>query len=290
MSYTTRLLPRAGMHVIQRVALTAMLPLCLSVMPAAQAARNTATAAAAAPEVARTATVRADTARTAAQAANTPRPTAPTSAPTRPATSGVTTHGQLRLSASADQDAYVLIHNGENVMHGTLDDLRRAQRLAGNSNAVLWFRTGGKSYVVRDPATLDRLHALYAPVARLGDAQGALGERQGRLGEQQGALGEQIAALAAHDAAAAAAQAHAAIAGDPSASNKAEHAAQQANAAQQRSKQQQMEALATQQAALAAQQAGLAEQQAVASARAEAQARSLMREAIQHGLATLVER
>lgn len=285
MSYTTRLLPRAGTHVIQRVALTAMLPLCLSVMPAAQAAGNTATAAA--PEVARTVTVRADTA---AQAANTPRPTAPTPAPTRPSTSSVTTHGQLRLSASADQDAYVLIHNGENLMHGTLDDLKRAQRLAGNSNAVLWFRSGSKSYVVRDPATLDRLHALYAPVARLGDAQGALGERQGRLGEQQGALGEQMAALAERDAAAAAAQAHAAIAGGPPASSKAEHAAQQANAAQQRSKQQQMEALATQQAALAAQQAGLAEQQAVASARAEAQAQSLMHEAIQQGLAILVER
>ncbi|MEA9796253.1 hypothetical protein VDG07_13045 [Xanthomonas campestris pv. raphani] len=51
-----------------------------------------------------------------------------------------------------------------------------------------------------------------------------------------------------------------------------------------------MEALATQQAALAAQQADLAEQQAVASARAEAQARSLMREAIQQGLATLAGR
>ncbi|EGD07409.1 hypothetical protein LN475_11975 [Xanthomonas vesicatoria] len=126
--------------------------------------------------------------------------------------SDVTTYGHLMLSDRPDQDAYVLFEDGEALMHGSTEDLARTRRLAGGTGALLWFRRGGKSYVVRDPGTLQRIRALYAPVSQLGQAQGALGERQGRLGEQQAALGTQMAAMAARDAAAAVAQARASLA------------------------------------------------------------------------------
>ena len=38
-----------------------------------------------------------------------------------------------------------------------MDDLREAQRLQRNGEELLWFRKGNMEYVVRDPATLERL-------------------------------------------------------------------------------------------------------------------------------------
>ncbi|KTF33484.1 hypothetical protein LMG919_16345 [Xanthomonas vesicatoria] len=204
----------------------------------------------------------------------------------------LTTYGHLMLSDRPDQDAYVLFEDGKALMHGSTEDLARTRRLAGGTGALLWFRRGGKSYVVRDPGTLQRIRALYAPVSQLGNAQGALGERQGRLGEQQAALGTQMAAMAVRDAAAAVAQARASLARDNAAARPATSTSttQQATATKQRSTQQQIEALATQQQALAAQQADLATQQAAASARADGQARQVMHEAIRTGLASPVAR
>ncbi|APO95847.1 hypothetical protein [Xanthomonas vesicatoria] len=204
--------------------------------------------------------------------------------------SDVTTYGHLMLSDRPDQDAYVLFEDGKALMHGSTEDLARTRRLAGGTGALLWFRRGGKSYVVRDPGTLQRIRALYAPVSQLGNAQGALGERQGRLGEQQAALGTQMAAMAARDAAAAVGQARASLARDNATARPATSTTQQATDSKQRSTQQRIEALAKQQQALAAQQADLATQQAAASARADGQARQVMREAIRTGLASPLAR
>ncbi|MEA9554517.1 hypothetical protein VC273_00830 [Xanthomonas nasturtii] len=285
MLHLTPALTRAGLMILLALALTSALTPCLAARSGGQ------------PEIAPASGTQTPAIALApfAAVAATAMPTAP-HAPTPPETSmrtptsDVTTYGHLTLSDHADQDAYVLIQDGEALMHGSTEDLARARRLAGSTGALLWFRNGGKSYVVRDAATLQRIRVLYAPVSQLGEAQGALGERQGRLGEQQAALGMQMAAVAERDAAAAVAQTRASLARDTAAARPATSTTQQANAARQRSTQQQIEALATQQQALAAQQADLATQQAAASARADGQARHAMREAIRNGLASPVTR
>ncbi|WP_146093366.1 hypothetical protein [Xanthomonas pisi] len=274
---------RAGMAAILAIALTSVLTPCLAAPSAGQPepapVSGTPTAIAASAAVAAAAPMPA-----------TPHAPAPLTNSTRTPASDMTTQGHLTLSDHSDQDAYVLMEDGQALMHGSTEDLARARRLAGSTGALLWFRRGGKGYVVRDPATLQRIRALYAPVSQLGQAQGALGERQGRLGEQQAALGTQMAAAAARDAAAAVAQARASLARDNAAVRTTTPVGQQANAASQHSTQQRIEALAAQQQALAAQQADLAAQQAVASARADEQARHILREAIRNGLARPVAR
>lgn len=285
MWHITPVSARAGVAAILALALTSVLTPCLAARSAGQPetapAFGTQTPAIALAPFAAVAATAMPTA---------PHAPAPPATPTRTPAGDVTTYGHLTLSDRPDQDAYVLIEDGEALMHGSTEDLARARRLAGNTGALLWFRNGGKSYVVRDPATLQRIRVLYAPVSQLGEAQGALGERQGRLGEQQAALGTQMATVAARDAAAAVAQARASLTRDTAAARPATSTTQQADAARQRSTQQQIEALATQQQALAAQQADLATQQAAASARADDQARHVMREAIRNGLASPVTR
>ncbi len=105
-------------------------------------------------------------------------------------------------------DSYVLMYGGGDnsvTMSGTTDNLQKARRLRGNSkDGILWFQWSGKEYVVRDPAMLKQVQALYKPVAELGarqgelgGKQGELGARQGKLGAEQGALGAQLGTLAA---------------------------------------------------------------------------------------------
>ncbi|CAE6686170.1 M56 family metallopeptidase [Xanthomonas arboricola] len=258
--------PRFGAALILgAVAITGVLPLRLVAMPAAPA--NAAAPAAAASSTSQTFTT-------------------------------TSTHGQINLSHDPDRDAYVLLQGNDSVMNGSVDDLKHVRRLAGKDGQLMWFRKDGKQYVVRDPDTFKRLNAVYAPVTKLGQAQGALGERQGELGEQLGELGAQMGELGARAADAAAKHVNASLLDTDAraqqaaerAAREAERAVRQAEQAMQRSgAQQRMQALARQQAALATEQADLASQQAAASVRADKEAQRIMREAIAQGLATRIE-
>ncbi|WP_127170079.1 M56 family metallopeptidase [Xanthomonas sp. BRIP62415] len=293
--------PRFGAALILgAVAITGVLPLRLVAMPTAPAVAAAPAATPAKPAAGISNTVAPASAAPATAAANAApaNAAAPAAAAASTSQTSTTTHGQINLSHDPDRDAYVLLQGNDSVMNGSVDDLKHVRRLAGKDGRLMWFRKDGKQYVVRDPDTFKRIDALYAPIAKLGEAQGALGERQGKLGEQQGELGAQMAELGARAAEAAAKHVNASLRDTDArteqaaerAAQAAEHAVRQAEQAMQRSgAEQRIQALARQQAALATEQADLASQQAAASARADKEARRIMREAIAQGLATQIE-
>ncbi|MBS7456270.1 M56 family metallopeptidase [Coralloluteibacterium stylophorae] len=123
-----------------------------------------------------------------------PAPPAPPSGPDMPA--GVT--GLHIIDDGSSARAYVAFDGSGHVQaHGTGRDVETAHRQYRSGDAMAWFRRGEEAWVIRDPATLKRLHALHAPLAELAAQQGELGERQGELGAQQGELGARQGELGA---------------------------------------------------------------------------------------------
>ncbi len=107
-----------------------------------------------------------------------------------------------RSPHSESGEEYVLLSaNGSSTMNGSTADIGRARKLLGpGEKEILWFRHGGKEYVVRDPQTLQAAFALFAPQAELGSRQAELGSRQAELGSRQAALGAEQAKLGAKQA------------------------------------------------------------------------------------------
>ncbi|MFN6507634.1 M56 family metallopeptidase [Xanthomonas translucens] len=211
---------------------------------------------------------------------------APPAAPAAPvappqADAPLLTQGRISLSQHDDQDAYVLVQDGHNLMDASLDDLRDARRLAGDDGEILWFRHDGHRYVVRDPAALARFQALHAQTLDLADAQAELGDQQGDLGERMAELSAQMAESAARQAEAALATSQAQI----------DRVAAQRATEQMRRQElvKKIQDLARQQAQLGLQQSQLGKQQADASLRARQQAEQLIRQAIAQGLAMPVD-
>ncbi|UKE69664.1 M56 family metallopeptidase [Xanthomonas cerealis pv. cerealis] len=227
-----------------------------------------------------------------------PAAAAPPAAPAAPVASlqadaPLLSQGRVSLSQHGDQDAYVLVQDGHNLMDASLDDLHEARRLAGDDGEILWFRHDGLRYMVRDPAALARFQALHAQTLDLADAQAELGDQQGDLGERQGELGERMAELSAQMAESAARQAEAALAGSRGTASQAQidRVAAQRAAEQMRRQElgKKIQDLARQQMQLGLQQSQLGKQQADASVRARQQAEQLIRQAIAQGLATPID-
>jgi len=76
-------------------------------------------------------------------------------------------------------------------MSGKLSDIDRARRFKQPNERIMWFRDGGREYVIRDPATLKEIEVIWRPVKEIGDAQGKLGKQMGELGRKMGELGSQ---------------------------------------------------------------------------------------------------
>jgi hypothetical protein len=98
-------------------------------------------------------------------------------------------------SFSDDGDAYALVLNNDdniafsgNWNDAQREEIERARKTTKGS--FLWFRHDGKSYVVTDPAIIQRIEAMYQPIQELGKQQAALGSQQEALGKQQEALGQ----------------------------------------------------------------------------------------------------
>ena len=98
----------------------------------------------------------------------------------------------LLLSAilNTQTDGYVLFgSNGVIVEDGSFDvEEITALREAYAPNAF-WFRSDGRSYIIRDAALLKQVDDLFEPQRSLGRKQEALGEQQAALGRKQAALG-----------------------------------------------------------------------------------------------------
>jgi len=102
----------------------------------------------------------------------------------------------LAAILNTQPDGYVLI-----TAKGTLveDGSFNVQEISAIREAygpdVFWFRSSGRSYIIRDVAVLKQIDALFDPQRVLGDKQGGLGQKQAALGRKQAALGRQQAEL-----------------------------------------------------------------------------------------------
>lgn len=116
-----------------------------------------------------------------------------------PATGGSRSSYSYRIGD--DGEAMVFLEGDQRVsFHGSSTDMERASELRRGDEALLWFVRDGREYVIRDPATLERVRRAYAPALDLAERQAELGARQGELGAQQGELGAEQGALGARQA------------------------------------------------------------------------------------------
>jgi len=210
--------------------------------------------------------------------APTPRALPAPPAPPAPPTGGLITRGTFHLSSNTSE-AYVLLRENNSLMSGSMDDLREAQRLQRNGEELLWFRRGNAKYVVRDPATLQRIRDSYAEVTSLGEAQSAIGNRQSGIGNKQAAIGNRQAELGMKQAELASRLATRQMRESEADARMAELDRQQAVLDKQQAE------LDKPMAELDRQQAELDRKMQAADARAEQRARQLMDEAISKGTA-----
>ncbi|MCW0413679.1 M56 family metallopeptidase [Xanthomonas sacchari] len=235
----------------------------------------------------------------AARAANVPAvpppPPAPPAPPARPAMavpavpapppaigSRISTRSMQKTHNGKIEQSYVRVKGNHSTMSGSSDELASMKRETQGDG--LWFRRGGKRYVVHDPALLARFDALFEPIGKLGVQQGELGKRQGALGREQGELGREQGKLAQE----AAARALARIDMDAVAA-KAQANAQAALAQRQDALSAKMRALGEQQAALGRQQGELGARQGELSAQLDREVDRLFDAAIAAGNAQRLE-
>ena len=106
-----------------------------------------------------------------------------TPSPARPA--------EAQRPSSSRRDAYILSTEGRWISSGiNMDDIGgRRERLGGGD--FLWFRRGGKTWIVEDPATLARASALFEPVEALAPEQEAVHDRERALDDREQALDDE---------------------------------------------------------------------------------------------------
>jgi hypothetical protein len=98
------------------------------------------------------------------------------------------------MSARSD-DGYALVRDGKSgisISGSATDsaDLKRMRKQLGGE--FLWFRDGGKGYVIQDAATLARVRAAWEPVERLGEQMNVYGQEMNRHGQAMNALGAEM--------------------------------------------------------------------------------------------------
>ncbi len=230
-----------------------------------------------------------------------PLPPTPPPPPPNPGNSFSARHVDIDTYANA-RNGFALIDDDAVTISGSGNDLKTVEQLRKTHTPMLWFRRGGKAYLVRDSAYIQRAKAIYAPVTALGKQQGALGGEQGRLGglqgglgARQGALGSQQGQLASQRAKLASEQA--ALNGQASNDKRqAELDARQATlqsredelGRQQDDLGRQQEVLGKQQEALGAKQEALGQRQEQATAQANQQIGKLLDEAVAKGAAQVI--
>ncbi|HYN19672.1 MAG TPA: M56 family metallopeptidase [Thermoanaerobaculia bacterium] len=189
-------------------------------------------------------------------------------------------------SGSKDESYILLLGKSRTMMNGSMSDIRKAKELQKGAEPLLYFRRGGKAYVVRDAAFVLKAGDLFKMQAELGAKQGELGARQGELGAKQGELGAQQGALGARQAALALNLARQALDGESDDSLEAEM--EELGKQQEELGRKQAE-LGEKQAELGEKQAELGEKQAELGREAEKKFRVLVDEAVRNGLAQEVK-
>jgi bla regulator protein BlaR1 len=210
-----------------------------------------------------------------------PAPPAPPAPPWPPAPPK---HEHGFAYRTGGDDPYVLMYGGSEsvTMSGDSDDLPRVKRLRGGSKEdFLWFRHGGKEYVVHNASLLKQVKEISKAQGELGARQGELGGRQGALGARQGELGAKQGALGSEQAALASARARRGGDADERDLDKRE---KELDAKMEKLGRQQ-EALGKQQEELGRQQEALGRQQEELGRKAEKEMHELMDRAVKSGAA-----
>jgi hypothetical protein len=101
-------------------------------------------------------------------------------------------HDRDSAAVSSSADAYVLFLDATSVtMSGTMDDLAQARKLRdGRDGPTLWFRRGGKEFLVTDPATLRSIADTQRP-----EHERATEARQAQVAAEQTELEARLEAL-----------------------------------------------------------------------------------------------
>ncbi len=85
--------------------------------------------------------------------------------------------------------SFVVNNSGSGNARIESDDAADGLREKYGDNFI-WFRHGGKGYVITDPATIRRVKAAYDAIDLIGKKQAELGAEQAAIGEQQAAIGQ----------------------------------------------------------------------------------------------------
>ena len=91
--------------------------------------------------------------------------------------------------------SYALVQGADRqgIMSGNSSDFDEvAQAKRSVSGDFLWFRKGGKSYLIQDPAALAKMNEAYAPVKRLSAEMDVYGKEMDVHGKQMDALGKEM--------------------------------------------------------------------------------------------------
>jgi len=130
------------------------------------------------------------------QAAQDAAPPTPPAAPRHPRAPKAPSAPSYSYAYGYDDDQRFVIVSGKSdslTMSGTTEDAEMVQELKRTIKGdFIWFERDGKSYIIRDQATIDRARKLWAPQEELGKKQEELGKQQEVLGKQQEALGAKM--------------------------------------------------------------------------------------------------
>jgi beta-lactamase regulating signal transducer with metallopeptidase domain/predicted nucleic acid-binding Zn-ribbon protein len=120
---------------------------------------------------------------------------------TTPAAQAASPKSDVHITLREERgDAYALVGEGENgfKMSGNSADWSSIKQLKRSiKGEFLWFRDGGKSWIVQDRDTLARAHAAYAPVERLGQQMDVYGKEMDKHGKVMESLGKEMEQSAA---------------------------------------------------------------------------------------------
>ncbi|UNK49539.1 M48 family metalloprotease [Lysobacter sp. S4-A87] len=126
------------------------------------------------------------------------QPAAATAPASKSAQASSSTGQTLRLRSGSTRDAYALISQDRDgvTMSGSTDDLPQIEAARHSLQGdFVWFRRGGKSFVIVDAATVAKANEAWRDSARLGKQMEVLGDQMGVHGDKMSALGDQMEKL-----------------------------------------------------------------------------------------------
>ncbi|HEV2387460.1 MAG TPA: M56 family metallopeptidase [Candidatus Acidoferrales bacterium] len=123
---------------------------------------------------------------------------APAPEPPAPPDRRLRSHRWMSMEFSCDDgQGYAVVSGAGSITEcGSYEDIQHVRRLRSQiSGGFVWFRKDGRSYIIRDPATVKAAVEAFAPQQALAQQQAELGRQQAALGGRQAALGMQQAGV-----------------------------------------------------------------------------------------------